>query len=420
MLADEIKYSPFDVWPKRLDCIKGERKTASIVGVQISNCRMRAARGERHGEAACCDAKTGGQKGVQGMRGVTLRAGLADRARSSWRRLFPLRRNAWRSDAPTKVWDVRPRYASGLRFNDHSVLHVARMGCCFNEPGGDARRKRPGLCAAGDLRLNDADCNRKRVGRRLRAQHRGALARACGQDGHKLAHPIENDNLDPMRSAEAHSLDRNDAAPTRHNDRGRHARTRIVSKPPNTIADKERAAPDGKVRVVGLRGYDARLDREPSLPKGVAFRVGPRVGYGRRSIARIWALGAFIVSGKRWGSRSQQSLPRRPGIRPRGYFGVGAIDSRAGRARIEPRQRRHNIDRIATRPPHADNATIADAARHLGVVDKPPRPSDCAATAASRQFLAFPQETRYCHKIQKPRPRTHLPFRSPQSRASRA
>ncbi len=201
------------------------------------------------------------------MCGVTLRPGLADHARSSWRRLFPLRRNAWRSDAPTKVRVFWPRYASGLRFDDHRVLHVARMGCCFNEPGGDARRKRLRLCGAGDLRLNDANCNRKRIGERLRAQRRGALARACRHDGHKFAHPIENDNRDPMRSAEAHSLDRNDAAPSRHDDRGGHARARIVSKPPNAIADKERAAPDGKVRVVGFRRYDARLDREPSLPK---------------------------------------------------------------------------------------------------------------------------------------------------------
>ena len=35
----------------------------------------------------------------------------------------------------------------------------------------------------------------------------------------------------------------------------------------------------------------------------------------------------------------------------------------AGRSRIEPRQRRRNVDRITTSQPDADNATIAGAAR---------------------------------------------------------
>ena len=318
--------------------------------------------GERHGEPTGCDTKAGRQKGVQGMCGVTLRPGLADHARSSWRRLFPLRRNAWRSDAPAKRGRARPCGASGLRFNDHRLLHAASEAGHVDEPRGVIRRERPDLCGAGDLRLNDANCDRKRIGERLRAQHRGALARACRHDGHKFAHPIENDNRDPMRSAEAYSLDRNDAAPTRHDDRGGHARARIVSKPPNAIADKERAAPNRKACVVGFRGYDARLDREPSLPKGVAFRVGGRVGY-RLADSRSCSVAAFRWFSERCLPQAQQSLPRQPGIRPRSYFGVGAIDSRAGRARIEPRQRRRNVNRIATRPPHT--AKLSRAARRV-------------------------------------------------------
>ena len=238
------------------------------------------------------------------MRCVALCSGLAKCSRSSWRRLFPLRRNAGRPDTPTKRGRPRPCGASGLRFNNHRLLHAARMGCRFNEPGGVARRKPPGLCGAGDLRLNDANGNRKRVGGRLRAQHRGALARTCGHDGHKLAHPIEGNNRDPMRSADPHSLDRDDATPSGHNDRGRHTRARIVSKPPNAIADKERAAPDGKACVVGFRGYDARLDREPSLPKGIAFRVGYGVADGHSC-----PVAAFRWFGERCLPQAQQSLP---------------------------------------------------------------------------------------------------------------
>ena len=153
-----------------------------------------------------------------------------------------------------------------------------------------------------------------------------------------------------------------DAAPSGHDDRGRHARARIVSKSPSAIADKERAAPDGKVRVVGFRRYDARLDREPSLPKGVAFRVGGRVGY-KLADGRSCPVAAFRWFSERCLPQAQQSLPRRPGIRPRSYFGIGAIDSRAGRARIEPRQRRRNVDRIATSPPH--KAKLSRAARRV-------------------------------------------------------
>ena len=148
------------------------------------------------------------QKGVQGMRCVALRPGLAEAFAIELAAAVSIAAECVAIRRASEGGRARPRYASGLRFNNHRLLHAARMGCCFNEPGGDARRKRPDLCGAGDLRLNDANCNRKRIGERLRAQRRGALARACGHDGHKLAHPIENDNRDPMRSAEAHSLDR--------------------------------------------------------------------------------------------------------------------------------------------------------------------------------------------------------------------
>ena len=318
--------------------------------------------GERHGEPTGSDGKDDVQKSVERMRCVALRSGLAKCSRSSWRRLFPLRRNAWRSDTPAKRGRARPCSASGLRFNDHRLLHAARVGGDFDEPCGVIRRKRSDLCGAGDLCLNDANCNRKRVGKRLRAQRCGALARACGHDGHKLAHPIKNDNRNPMRSAEAHSLDRDEAAPSGHNDRGRHARAGIVSKSPSAIADKERTSPNRKVRVVGFRRYDARLDREPRLPKGVAFRVGGRVGY-KLADGRSCPVAAFRWFSERCLPQAQQSLPRRSGIRPRSYFGIGAIDSRAGRARIKPRQRRRNIDRIAMSPPHT--AKLSRAARRV-------------------------------------------------------
>jgi hypothetical protein len=45
----------------------------------------------------------------------------------------------------------------------------------------------------------------------------------------------------------------------------------------------------------------------------------------------------------------------------------------AGWARIKPRQRRRNVDRITTSPPHTDNATMGRPTRHLCVVDKPAR-----------------------------------------------
>ena len=360
VLADEIKYGPFDVWPQRLDRIEGERKAASIVGVQITDRRMRAMSGERHGEPPGRDGKDDVQKSVERMRCVTLRSGLAKCSRSSWRRLFPLRRNAWRSDAPAKRGRVRPCVPRRLCFGDHRLLHDARAAGRLHEPGGVARLKRPGLCGAGDLRLNDADGDRQRIGERLRAQHRGALARACRHDGHKLAHPIENNNRDPMRSAEPHSLDRDDAAPSRHNDRGGQARAGIVSKPPLAVANHERAAPDGKAGVVGLSRYDARLDRKPGLPKSVAFRVNHRFGYG--AVVGLYRA-VFVASRERRLLRSQQSLPRSPAIRPRGGFGISAIDSGAGRAARQVGKRRGKVYRIATGPPHT--AKLSRAARRV-------------------------------------------------------
>ena len=77
VLAGEIKYGRFDVWPQRLDRIEGERKAASIVGVQITDRRMRAMSGERHGEPPGRDGKDDVQKSVERMRCVTLRSGLA-------------------------------------------------------------------------------------------------------------------------------------------------------------------------------------------------------------------------------------------------------------------------------------------------------------------------------------------------------
>ena len=78
MLADESKNGLFYVWPQRFDRIEGKRKTASIVGVQISNRRMRAMSGERHGEPTGSDGKDDVQKSVERMRCVALRSGLAD------------------------------------------------------------------------------------------------------------------------------------------------------------------------------------------------------------------------------------------------------------------------------------------------------------------------------------------------------
>jgi hypothetical protein len=163
----------------------------------------------------------------------------------------------------------------------------------LDEPSGIARRKRPGLRGAGNLRLNDADGDRQRIGEHLRAQNGCAGARPQRRDGHKLAHPVENDDRDPMRSAKPHSLDRDDAAPSGHDDRGRHARTRIISKATRAIANVERTTPDRKARVIRNRRDDVRLDFKPPFPKGVAFRVCHRVRHDGRAIARICPVTAF-------------------------------------------------------------------------------------------------------------------------------
>jgi hypothetical protein len=368
MLANEIKHGLFDAWPKRLNRIICQRKAAPVVGVQVADRRMRTMRGERHRKPPGRDAEASRQKRIQRMRGMSFRPRLADHTRSSGRRLFPLRRNAGRSDTPTKRGRVRPCEPRGLRFSNHRLLHAARTARRMYEPGGLSCGNSARLCGAGEFRLNDANSDRKRIGERLRAQHGGAGARACRRNGHQLAHPIEGDNRDPMRAAETNCLDRDDAAPSGHDDRRRHARAGIVSEPPLTIVDKERAAFDRKACVVGFRRDDAGLDRKPSLPKGVAFRVRPRlragvgVGY-RAAIACIWPLAAFRWFGEGRLPQAQQSLPRRPAVRPCGCFGISAIDGGPGRASGKPRQRRVKVYWIAARPPHA--ATLRWPARRV-------------------------------------------------------
>jgi hypothetical protein len=249
---------------------------------------------------------------------------------------------------------ARPCETRRLCLGDHRLLHASRMAHRFDEPGRvsgiDCAKSR----SVGDLRLNDAGGDRQRVGGRLRPQHRGAQARSQRRDGHKFTHPVKDDDRDPVRRAKPHSLDRDDTAPSGHDDRRRHARARIISKATRAVANVERPAPSRKACVVGFRRDDARLDLKPPFPKGVAFRVRHRVPHDGRAIARIFPVTAIRGLGERRLPQAQQSLPRSPAVGPRRRLGIGAIDGRAGRARIEPRQRRRNVDRITTRPPHAD------------------------------------------------------------------
>jgi hypothetical protein len=380
MLANEIKHGLFDAWPKRLNRIICQRKAAPVVGVQVADRRMRTMRGERHRKPPGRDAEASRQKRIQRMRGMSFRPRLADHTRSSGRRLFPLRRNAGRSDTPTKRGRVRPCEPRGLRFSNHRLLHAARTARRMYEPGGLSCGNSARLCGAGEFRLNDANSDRKRIGERLRAQHGGAGARACRRNGHQLAHPIEGDNRDPMRAAETNCLDRDDAAPSGHDDRRRHARAGIVSEPPLTIVDKERAAFDRKACVVGFRRDDAGLDRKPSLPKGVAFRVRPRlragvgVGY-RAAIACIWPLAAFRWFGEGRLAPSATKPPTTPGCKALRLFRHKRDRRRAGarQRQAAPASRQGLLDRSEAAP--CGDATMAGAARHLGLWTSPrPRP----------------------------------------------
>lgn len=303
--------------------------------------------GERDCETPGRDGKDDIQKAVERMRGVSLCSSPPVRSRSSLRRLFPLRRNARRSDAPAKRGRTRPRETSRLSFGAHRLLHAARIPSGFNEAGRVARSDRAGSRRAGDLRLNDTDCDRQGIGERLCAQQSGIGARPQRRDRHQFAHPIENDNCNPMRDAKSHCLDRDNAAPSGHDDCGRHARARIVSNAALAVANNERAALDGKARAIIFRRDDARFDLKPGFPKGVAFRIGRRVGYGSFALARLWGCRERRLSG------SQHRLPRRSCVRPRGCLGVSAIDGRAWLAGRKPRQRRGKVYRVTARFAHA-------------------------------------------------------------------
>ena len=146
-----------------------------------------------------------------------------------------------------------------------------------------------------------------------------------------------------MRDAKSHCLNRDNAAPSGHDDCGRHARARIVSNAPLAVANDERAALDGNARAIIFRRDDARFDLKPGFPKGVAFRIGPRVGYGSFALARVWGCRERRLSG------SQHRLPRRSCVRPRGCLGVSAIDGRAWLAGRKPRQRRGKVNRVTAR-----------------------------------------------------------------------
>jgi hypothetical protein len=89
MLANKSENGSLYPRAQRLYCVQGERKTASLVGVQISNRRVRAMRGKRDCKTAGRDRKNDIQKTIERMRCMLLCSGLPVRSRSSERGLFP-------------------------------------------------------------------------------------------------------------------------------------------------------------------------------------------------------------------------------------------------------------------------------------------------------------------------------------------
>jgi hypothetical protein len=132
-----------------------------------------------------------------------------------------------------------------LRFHHHRVLHGLGARRCVDEPHGLIARQRAGPRGVLNLRHHNARGDPRGVGEGLSAKHRRHGAGRARHEGEQVAHPIEDDDSDAMRCAEAKRLDAHNSAPAGHDDGGGHCRARVVSQAAFAIMDEERPAFDG-------------------------------------------------------------------------------------------------------------------------------------------------------------------------------
>lgn len=311
-------------------------------------------RGEIPDETTGGRAETDVEHAVDGMNGMTFRSQVNPCA--SKPRLFPQCGDTGRAAAPSQTWNNRPGRPTCLRLDCHCLLNRSRAIGRFDKSMRFGVRNRPGPGRLCNLRLNHPLGDPCGVRQNLSAQDGCARLWRWRHDGEKIAHPIERHQRYAMRSAEPHSLDGDETAPTRHDDSRRMLTPGHVFQAALAIEDNERAALDPEAGIVGACRDDRWFDLEAFAPIIRRRRVGFRRWFGCDANLPM-----------------QQKIERRTRVGARGCRGVVFIGS--ARCRLSTFDRlsdSSDVEHVAARSCHASPSTgirlrRIGAACHLGL-----------------------------------------------------